>query len=87
MPIWHLYEDWHFISAGADSQKVRNIKRQGQADLGERRRILLDMLDAVYVDTVDERRIVAIRPRPAFRPLLEVATMRAGSGIWWCMLG
>ena len=53
----------------------------GQADLADRRRILLTMLDAVYVDTVDERRIVAIRPRPAFRPLLEIATMRAGSGI------
>ena len=45
-----------------------------QADLGERRRILLTMLDAVYVDTVEERRIVAIRPRPAFRPLFEIAT-------------
>ena len=53
----------------------------GQADLAERRRILLTMPDAVYVDTVDERRIVAIRPRPAIRPLLEIATMRAGSGI------
>ena len=52
-----------------------------RADLTERRRILLTMLDAVYVDTVEERRIVAIRPRPAFRPLLEIATMRAGSGI------
>ena len=52
-----------------------------KADLGERRRILLTMLDAVYVDTVEERRIVAIRPRPAFRPLFEIATTRAGSGI------
>ena len=52
-----------------------------KADLAERHRILLTMLDAVYVDTVDEKSIVAIRPRPAFRPLLEIATMRAGSGI------
>ena len=52
-----------------------------KADLGERRRILLTMLDAVYVDTVEERRIVAIRPRPAFRPLFEVATTRKDSGI------
>jgi hypothetical protein len=37
------------------------------------------MLDAVYVDTVEEKRIVAIRPRPAFRPLFEVATTRDGS--------
>ena len=52
-----------------------------KADLGERRRILLTMLDAVYVDTVEEKRIVAIRPRPAFRPLLKIAATREGSGI------
>ena len=52
-----------------------------KADLGERRRILLTMLDAVYVDTVEERRIVAIRPRPAFRPLFEIATTGESSGI------
>ena len=39
------------------------------------------MLDAVYVDTVEERRVVAIRPRPAFRPLFEVATTPEDSGI------
>ena len=52
-----------------------------KADLTERRRILMTMLEAVYFDTVDERRIVAIRPKPAFRPLLEIATMREGSDI------
>jgi hypothetical protein len=51
------------------------------ADLAGRRRILLTMLDAVYVDTVEERRVVAIRPRPAFRPLFEIAVTREGSGI------
>ena len=39
------------------------------------------MLDAVYLDTVEEKRIVAIRPKPAFRPLLEIATTREGSDI------
>ena len=39
------------------------------------------MLDAVYVETVEEKRIVAIRPKPAFRPLLEIATTREGSDI------
>ena len=52
------------------------------ADQAERRRILLTMLDAVYVDTVDEKSMVAIRPRPAFRPLLEIATMPTHSGFW-----
>ena len=30
------------------------------------------------VNTVDEKAIVAIRPKPAFRPLFEIATTRAG---------
>ena len=52
-----------------------------KADLGERRRILMTMRDTVYVDTVEEKRIVAIRPKPAFRPLFEIANTREGSGI------
>ncbi len=52
-----------------------------EADLTERRKLLIAMLDAVYVDTVEEKRIVAIRPKPAFRPLLEIATTREGSDI------
>ena len=39
------------------------------------------MLDGVYVDTVEEKTIVAIRPKPAFRPLFEIATTRAESGV------
>ena len=41
----------------------------------------MTMLDAVYFDTVDEKRIVAIRPKPALRPLFEIATTREVSGI------
>jgi hypothetical protein len=52
-----------------------------QADPGERRRILLTMLEAVYVDAVEERRVVAIKPKPAFRALFEIATTREGSGV------
>ena len=53
-----------------------------KADLTERRRILMTMLESVYVDTVEEKRVVAIRPKPAFRPLLEIVTMREESGIY-----
>ncbi|HAC20326.1 MAG TPA: hypothetical protein DCF78_17315, partial [Dehalococcoidia bacterium] len=53
----------------------------GKANLGQRREMLVTMLDAVYVDTVDEKRIVATRPKPAFKPLLEIATTREGSDI------
>ena len=46
-----------------------------EADLAERRKLLMAMLDAVYVDTVEEKSVVAIRP------IFEVATTREGSGI------
>ena len=52
-----------------------------QADLSERRRILMTMLDAVYVDTKEEKRIVAVEPKPAFRPIFQVATTREGSEV------
>jgi ParB family chromosome partitioning protein len=51
------------------------------ANLAERRTLLLSMLDGVYVDTVEEKSIVAIRPKPAFRPLFEVATTKESSGV------
>ena len=39
------------------------------------------MLDAVYVDAKDERRIVAIRPKAPFRAVFQVATTREGSEV------
>jgi len=36
------------------------------------------MLDAVYGDTVEERSIVAIRPRPALQPLFEMLLPERG---------
>ena len=49
------------------------------AALAEQRKLLLTMQDAVYVDTVEEKIIVVIRSKPAFWPLFEIATTRAGS--------
>jgi len=43
--------------------------------------LLVALLNAAHVDTVKEKSVVAIRPKPAFRPIFEVATTRAGSGI------
>ena len=41
MPIWFLYEDGVFVmSAGGSSQKVRNIRRHGEATLAIDRREL-----------------------------------------------
>jgi hypothetical protein len=39
------------------------------------------MLDGVYVDTVEDKAIVAIRPKPAFQALFQVATTKEGSGV------
>jgi len=47
----------------------------------DRRKLLLIMLDAFHVDTVEENVIVAIRPKPAFRALFEVAKTREGSDV------
>ncbi len=52
-----------------------------EASLSERRKLLMTMLDAVYVDTVEEKSIVAIQPKPAFRALFEIATTRQGSEV------
>jgi hypothetical protein len=50
------------------------------AGLEERRRLLLTMLDAVYVDVKEDRSIVAVKPKPAFRPVFQAVT-REGSGV------
>ena len=51
------------------------------ATMDERRRLLVTMLDAVYVDAKGSRSIVAIKPKPPFRPVFQVAATREGSGI------
>ena len=52
-----------------------------EANEEERRKLLLTMLDKVYVDTREERRIVAVRPKAPFKAVFQVATTRAGSGV------
>jgi len=42
-------------------------------NLEEKRKLLLAMLDAVYVDAKQTKSIVAIRPKPPFRPVFPVA--------------
>ena len=38
-------------------------------------------LDAVYIDAKKSRSIVAIKPKPPFKPILQVAAFREGSNI------
>jgi site-specific DNA recombinase len=52
-----------------------------EANLEEQRKLLVTMLDAVYVDTKEAGVIVAIKPKPPFRPVFQVATTREGSGV------
>lgn len=49
--------------------------------LGERRQLLLTMLDAIYVDSKEDRAIVVLKPKPAFRAVFQIATTREGS-VW-----
>jgi site-specific DNA recombinase len=51
------------------------------ATMGEQRQILLTMLDGVYVDAKEEKRIVALKPKPAFKALFDFATTKEGSGV------
>ena len=48
------------------------------ADIGEWRNLLLTMRDANYVDTLDEKAIVAIQTTSPFLPLFEVAAWDDG---------
>ena len=45
---------------------VRLPELWAAADLTERRRLLLTVLDAVYVDAREARAVVSIRPKAAF---------------------
>jgi len=47
---------------------------------GEQRKLLVSMLDAVYIDTKNNM-IVAIKPKPLFKPVFQVAASREGSEI------
>jgi site-specific DNA recombinase len=51
------------------------------ANLEEQRKLLLTMLDGIYVDAKQSRSIVAIRPKPAFKPIFQVAVTKEGSEI------
>ncbi|MCH7653288.1 MAG: hypothetical protein IIB14_06380 [Chloroflexi bacterium] len=52
-----------------------------EANLHERRKLLLTMLDGVYIDAKYEKRVVAIKPKPAFGPVFLVTATKAGSDV------
>ena len=55
-------------------------KLWAEANLEEQRKLLLTIMDAVYIDTKNNL-IVAIRPKPPFKLVFQVAASREGSGI------
>ena len=46
----------------------------------EPKRLLLTMLDAIYIDTRNKL-VVAVKPKPPFRPIFQVAASCKGSDI------
>ena len=61
---------------------IMNLKNLwAEANLEERRKLLLTMLDAVYVDTKKTKSIVAIRPKPPVKPIFQVAATKQNSEI------
>ena len=61
---------------------INNLKNLwAEASMEEQRKLLLTMLDAVYIDAKKTRSIVAIRPKPPFKPIFQVAVTKEGSDI------
>ena len=52
-----------------------------KANQEERRKLLLTMLHAVYVDARKTKSIIAIKPKPPFKPVFQVAASRKESKI------
>jgi len=51
------------------------------ANSEERRKLLLTMQDAIYVDAKRTKSIIAIKPKPPFKPVFQVAASREGHDI------
>ncbi len=52
-----------------------------EANPDEKRKLLLSMLDAVYFDAKKTRSIVAIKPKPPFKPVFQVVVTSRESDI------
>ena len=61
---------------------ILNLKQLWpEANPTERRKLLLSMLDAVYFETKASKSLIAVRPKPPFKPIFQVAACKEGSGI------
>jgi len=69
-------------AAAEAGRLIENLSRLWEeANMQERRKLLLTMLDAVYFDTREWKSIVAIKPKPSFMPILKITATREGSDV------
>ncbi|BCT56466.1 serine recombinase [Dehalococcoides mccartyi] len=52
-----------------------------KATLSEQRKLLVNMLDAVYIDFKKSKSIIAVKPKPPFKPIFQVAVSKKESKI------
>ena len=71
------------VDAADEAGKLIMTLRElcAEANLEEHRKLLLTMLDAVYVDAKKTKSIIAIKPKPSFVPIFQVAVTKGGSDI------
>ena len=69
-----------YVDGVYDDEEYKRQKLWSGANLEERRKLLMTMLDAVYVDS-SENTIVAIKPKAPFKPVFGVVTTRDGSEV------
>ena len=69
-------------AAEAPSNLIQQLPQLWEAaNRAEQHQILLAMLDGVYIDTKQEKRIVALKPKPAFKAQFDIASTKEGSGV------
>jgi site-specific DNA recombinase len=70
-------------NAAEEADKLlRNLPRLwSKANQEEKHKLLSTMLEAIYVDAKKNKSIVAIRPKPPFKPVFQVAASKKGSNI------
>ena len=55
------------VRADSDALGPAGVEhRKEEANLNQQRKLLVVMLDAVYVDTVEEKAVMAMRTKPGF---------------------
>ncbi len=71
-----------FNAAEAAGKLILDLpKLWASATITEQRKILITMLEAVYIDAKAGKRVVAVMPKPPFRPIFQVASAKKDSKI------